>query len=84
MFFAKALLVASVALSASAMITPHHARSVDHHAIAARMAQPEVEAPAVHVTPRKRALRKRCAPSSTTSSLSSSAHPTSSAPPAPV
>lgn len=84
MFVAKAFLVASLALSASAMITPHHiARRADHHAIAARVAEPEpvVVAP-VHVSPRKRAVKRCAAPSS--SSLSSSATPTPTPSPSPA
>lgn len=88
MFVAKAFLVASLALSASALVTPHAARNVDHHALAARRAAAEPVAPAVvQVTPRrKRSLAKRCQPHASSSAAPASsatpAAPASSAPPA--
>ncbi|THH30081.1 hypothetical protein EUX98_g4101 [Antrodiella citrinella] len=85
MFFSKTFFVATLALSASAMVTPHAARHVDHHAIAARLAAPQPIADAspaaVHVAPRKRVVKRCAAPSNSSSSvLSSSVAPTSALP----
>ena len=56
MFFSKALVVASLALSALA--GPHMARRVDHRAVAHRAAMPEPAPEAVIVPAKKK--RARC------------------------
>lgn len=64
MFFSKSLAVFALALSASALTTPHIARDLHHRraaVLAHREAQPEPIAQPI-VTPRKRSShRKRCA-----------------------
>ncbi|KAK7694839.1 hypothetical protein QCA50_002027 [Cerrena zonata] len=73
MFVGKAILVASLALSVSALATPHAAHGKRHHDIAARVASPEAHPePIVHVAPRKRSAKRCKAPASSSVAPSSS------------
>ncbi|KAI8980645.1 RlpA-like double-psi beta-barrel-protein domain-containing protein-containing protein [Trametes punicea] len=77
MYFSKALVVLSIALSA--MASPHMLRRVNHHDIARRAPVPAAEPEPVLAAPRrKRTDNKRCKVRSTSSVPSSTAAPTTS------
>ncbi|KAL6304289.1 hypothetical protein BKA93DRAFT_749963 [Sparassis latifolia] len=80
MFFSKSFALLALALSASALSTPHIARDLHHHrSIAQRAPIAEPAAVPIVTPPRRRSNKKRCVPNSSAAVPSSSAIPSSSA-----